>query len=100
MVKQPIAGLVVAVMLAGPAMAAAPLYGDNLACTQSLFSDAGDPSYFDGTSIGGQDWACDLKGHCESDGGEWTEKFSVSKTDAKVTIHYQDGRTYTLFRCK
>jgi hypothetical protein len=97
---------VLLVVMAGPALALEPvIYGDNEYCatyqTNPELSDTGTPSVFDGKTIGGQDWQCDLKGRCEGEGQKFTDKFSVSMTEDKsaVVITYPDGRSYTLHRC-
>jgi len=59
------------------AAAEAPvIYGDRKYCasyqTDPRLSDTGKPSVFDGKTIGGQDWECDLEGRCEAEGRSYT----------------------------
>jgi hypothetical protein len=102
-------------VLPSSALALPVVYGDTEYCSNGNLSDRGGPSVFDGKTIrgqdwacdlkghcvGGQDWACDLEGHCEGEGQGWADKFAVSATEDKsaVVITYPDGRMYTLHRC-
>jgi hypothetical protein len=102
-------------VLPSSALALPVVYGDREYCSNGNLSDTGGPSVFDGKTIrgqdwacdlkghcvGGQDWACDLEGHCEGEGQGWADKFALSATEDKsaVVITYPDGRMYTLHRC-
>ena len=79
-------GVTLAVMPAMAAFAQQPLYGDDAACSETGLNDTGEPSYFDGQEIGGQDWSCTLDGQCSGEGEDSTDKFTVSIAETAVMI--------------
>ncbi len=82
-----------------PVSALAASYGDVAACRDYVLSDSGAPSFFDGKEIIGQDWSCDLAGHCEGEGKTWSAKFIVSVRPNTVSITAPDGTITVLGRC-